>query len=102
MASRNNTISAMDLMWKLLNLTNDVEIDEYMLNDANNEVTTSIMYLYSMETFIYTAINRASRTQDESKVRTLGPYAVLLAHIVYGAEEKRERVRSSSVVSSRR
>ena len=71
MASRNNTISAMDLMWKLLNLTNDVEIDEYMLNDANNEVTTSIMYLYSMETFIYTAINRASRTQDESKVRTL-------------------------------
>ena len=62
MASRNNTISAMDLMWKLLNLTNDVEIDEYMLNDANNEVTTSIMYLYSMETFIYTAINRASRT----------------------------------------
>jgi len=52
----------MDLMWKLLNLTNDVEIDEYMLNDANNNVTTSIMYLYSMETFIYTAINRASRT----------------------------------------
>jgi hypothetical protein len=44
-----------------------------------------------METFIYTAINRASRNQDETKVRTLGPYAVLLAQIVYGAEEKRER-----------
>jgi hypothetical protein len=62
MASRTNTISAMELMWKLLNLTNDVQIDEYMLNDANNQVTKSIMYLYSMETFIYTAINRASRT----------------------------------------
>lgn len=87
-------------MWKLLNLTSDVQIDEFMLNDANCQVTKAIMYLYSMETFIYTAINRASRTQDESKVRTLGPYAVLLAHIVYGAEEKRDR--SSSVASNRK
>ena len=81
----------MELMWQLLNLKNDIQIDEYMLNDANNQVTKAIMYLYSMETFIYTAINRASRNQDETKVRTLGPYAVLLAQIVYGAEEKRER-----------
>jgi hypothetical protein len=69
----------MELMWKLLKLTNDVEFDEYMLSDANNDITKAIMYLYSMETFIYTAINRATREQDESKVRTLGPYAVLLA-----------------------
>lgn len=69
----------MDLMWKLLKLTGDIEIDEYMLSDANHDVTKAIMYLYSMETFIYTAVNRASRTQDETKIRTLGPYAVLLA-----------------------
>ena len=49
-----------------------------MLADANHDVTKAVMYLYSMETFIYTAINRASREQDKSKIETLGPYAVLL------------------------
>ena len=81
----------MELMWKLLKLTNDVEFDEYMLSDANNDITKAIMYLYSMETFIYTAINRATREQDESKVRTLGPYAVLLAQVLYGAQQNRDQ-----------
>ena len=76
--SRNNTKSAMELMWQLLKLTNDVELTEHMLADANHDVTKAVMYLYSMETFIYTAINRASREQDKTKIETLGPYAVLL------------------------
>ena len=55
-----------------------MELTEHMLADANHDVTKAVMYLYSMETFIYTAINRASREQDKSKIETLGPYAVLL------------------------
>uniref|UniRef100_A0A7S3FTP5 NAD(+)--protein-arginine ADP-ribosyltransferase n=1 Tax=Strombidium rassoulzadegani TaxID=1082188 RepID=A0A7S3FTP5_9SPIT len=38
--------------------------------------------MYTMESFLYREVNRASRERDVSKVETLGPYAWVLRKIV--------------------
>ena len=42
--------------------------------------------MFSLETFLYSAINKASREKDISKLENLGPYAFVLSCIVSGAE----------------
>ena len=54
-----------------------------------HKVTCRILFIYSMETFVYSALNTATRTQDESKVLTLGPLAQALTQILMGAEQHR-------------
>ena len=38
-----------------------------------------------METFIYKDLKKASLNKDCSRVKTLGPYAKVMAEIIYGA-----------------
>jgi len=49
-----------------------------MLCDPNHTVTRTIMYLYSMETFIPQVLNLVSRRKDMSYVDSLGPFATVL------------------------
>ncbi len=51
-------------------------------SDPESPITKMILCLYSMETFLYTEINRASRDKDKSKISTLGPYSFVLSWIV--------------------
>ena len=51
-------------------------------SDPESPITKLILYLYSMETFLYGEINRASRSKDKSKISTLGPYSFILSWIV--------------------
>ena len=51
-------------------------------SDPESPITKMILYLYSMETFLYGEINRASRSKDKSKISTLGPYSFILSWIV--------------------
>ena len=41
-----------------------------------------IMKMYSIESFLYTAVNHASRDKDQTKIKNLGPYAYILAKIL--------------------
>lgn len=43
-----------------------------------------MLMIYSLETFLYRELNRASRTKDMDKCRTLGPYACALQCILIG------------------
>ena len=47
--------------------------------NPNSEVVASIMFMYSMETFLPYTLNSASRDKDMSKVPTLGPFAWALS-----------------------
>jgi hypothetical protein len=47
------------------------------------------MFLYSLETFLYSTLNKASRECDESKVSTLGPFAYALDIIIQNAQKYR-------------
>ena len=52
--------------------------DEYVLSNSDHIVTKTIIYIYSMESFVYKKVNESSRNQDKTKISTLGPFAVLL------------------------
>ena len=60
----------------------DSSIDAQSLSNEDAPIFKLIMYIHSMQTFVNMALNKASRENDLSKVKTLGPYAVILGHIV--------------------
>jgi len=61
-------------------------LTENILLDPSAEIVSGMLYIYSMETFIYSALNTATRDHDFSKIMTLGPMAYTLGEIVAEAE----------------
>ena len=50
--------------------------------DPNSQDVKAIMFLYSMETFLYPRLNKISRDKDTSSILTLGPFAVALTKVI--------------------
>ncbi len=48
-----------------------------ILYDLSHPVTQTLLYIHSMETFIYKDLKKAYLQKDITKVKTLGPYAVM-------------------------
>ena len=67
------------------------ELTKQILHDPKTDIVRALLYIYSMETFVYSTLNTATRDHDSSKIFTLGPMAAALAVIVAGAECKREK-----------
>lgn len=62
-----------------------------ILSNPHHKITKHILYLYSMETFIYSDLNRASREKDQSKIRFYGAFAAALSQIIYSANKNRKK-----------
>ena len=60
-----------------------------ILSDPNNVITRHILYLYSMESFIYGELNKATRDKDKSKIKYYGAYSAALSFIIYQANKNR-------------
>ena len=39
-----------------------------ILSNPSHQITQHLLYLYSMESFVYSELNRASREKDKSKI----------------------------------
>ena len=72
--------------------TLDAPIDKAILSDPTNPLVILILYIYSMESFIFPVINQASRTGDKSKIKNLGPYTLCLSEIIHSAAEERKDI----------
>ena len=57
------------------------EIKKDDLRDPTSTITKSILFIYSMETFISYNLNLAERNGDVSKVKSFGPFACALGEI---------------------
>ena len=53
------------------------------------DLLCGILYLYTLECFLYKSVNTATREHDRSKVSTLGPYAYVLSEILTKGERNR-------------
>jgi len=53
-----------------------------ILEDFNHPITKKLIYIHSMETFIFNDMKKASLNKDETKIPTLGPYAAALSYII--------------------
>ena len=61
----------------LFNLTDIQDKDKELLDeleDSCHPVTTLLLYICQIQSFILPEINRAIITQDQTKVNTLGPF----------------------------
>ena len=80
--------------WKyLFSLDGLVNIDKPLTRDIlknpEHPVTQQILYIYTMESFIYPAVNRTCRNHDESQIRFYGAFAAALSYILYFANKNR-------------
>ena len=54
-----------------------------ILSDSNHDVVKTIIYIYTMESFIFTELNKASRNKDATKIKYFGAFAAALSYIVH-------------------
>ena len=59
-----------------------------ILSNPNHQFVKTLIYIYSMESFIFGAMNRASRAKDEHKIKFYGPLASALSFIVHCGNKK--------------
>ena len=60
-----------------------------ILSDPNHPFVQTLVYIYSMETFVFSEMNKASRSKDKSKIKFYGAYAAALSYIIYMANKNR-------------
>ena len=53
------------------------------LADPSNSFVKSMIYIYSMQSFVFSEMNKASRMKDESKIKFYGAFASALGFIVH-------------------
>lgn len=61
-----------------------------ILSNPNHKVTRRLLYIYSIESFIYSDLNRACRDKDSKQIQYYGPYAAALSYIIHGANKNRK------------
>lgn len=65
--------------------------DEGVFSDPDNDLTRFLLYIYSMESFIPSEIKRIQLQKDVSCMPALGPFAMCLESILYGANESKKK-----------
>ena len=60
-----------------------------VLEDINHKVTQTLLYIHTMETFIYKELKLASLKKDCTKILSLGPYASVLSFIIENGNKSR-------------
>lgn len=62
-----------------------------ILSNPHHKITKHIIYLYSMESFIYKDLNKACRDKDMSSIKYYGAFATTLSYILSTANIKRKK-----------
>ena len=57
-------------------------LNDNILHDPSHKVTQTLIYIHSMETFIYKDLKKASLQKDVTKILTFGPYAYAITLII--------------------
>ena len=59
-----------------------------ILSDSSNIFVKTLIYIYSMESFVFSEMNRASRMKDLSKIKYYGPFASALGFVIHQGNKK--------------
>ena len=68
----------------------DQALEEDEMSNPENKLVRLILYIFSLDSFIFAAVNFAIRFQNLSKISTLGPYAKILGSALRDASERRK------------
>ena len=61
-------------------------------DDSSDDARRAILKIYSYESPLYKAVNRANQCQDESAIKTLGPFSELLDITVEDPPEENKKL----------
>ena len=79
------------MLFDLANLGNlEKPLTTKILSNPDHPITKHILFLYSMESFIYADLNKATRDKDETKINFYGAYAAALSYIIYTANKQKK------------
>ena len=53
-----------------------------ILSDSNHDFVKTLVYIYSMGSFVFKEMNKASRSKERSKIKMYGPFASALGFII--------------------
>ena len=75
-------------VWKrIFEMVEDVDmrrpLTPKILSDPSNKFVRTLIYIYTMETFIYKELNKASRTKDVDKIKFYGAFASALSFVIH-------------------
>ena len=74
----------------------NLRISKKEFKDKDCPLLKLVMYLYSLETPLYLAVNRAKNDMDITKLDTLGPFDFIFTAILsYAASQSIERIDSN-------
>ena len=79
------------MLFKLADLDEDLNkpLTPKILSDPEHKAVKHIMYIYSMESFIYAELNKVCRDKDKSKIKFYGAFAAALSFIIHSANQNR-------------
>ena len=64
-------------------------------SESSDAARKAILRIYSYETPLYGALNRANQCQDQRAIKTLGPFAELLSYVISSPGEENEKAQKS-------
>lgn len=75
-------------IWKKIfdmvkNVPSQKPLTPKILSNPNHKFVKTLVYIYSMQTFVFNEMNRASRLKDHKKLRQYGPFAAALSFIIH-------------------
>ena len=77
----------MEVWEKIFSIVNKIDkkkpLTPEILSDSNNDFVKTLIYIYSMESFVFKEMNKASRQKDRSKIKMYGPFASALGFIIH-------------------
>ena len=62
-----------------------------ILSNPNHPFVKQLVYIYSMESFVYKEMNLASRSKDKSKIKFYGAFASALSFIIHCGNDMRTK-----------
>ena len=60
-----------------------------ILSNPYHPITKHLLYIYSMESFVYGELNETCRNKDKTRIKYYGAYAAALGYSIYCANKKR-------------
>ena len=88
-------------MFKIADLGDDFDkpLTPNILSNPEHKAVKHIMYIYSMESFIYTDLNVVCREKDKSKIKYFGAFAAALSFIIHCANQNRVKDKLQDVTT---
>lgn len=99
----NNTVKMDVAIWKkIFSLAKNTDMKKPLtpsiLSNPNHEFVKTIVYIYSLQSFVFKEMNKASREKDISKIELYGPLSSALSFVIHCGNQKKSDLSGQFIV----